>query len=372
MCRVALVLAVWLVSSSGLLGIAAGAEAKEELLIGWQGETYRPKDENDKLEGAVVKPSSPDDSGDSERWIETISWKPRAFLFHNFLSLDEVNHIVKLVEDRVARSSVVDTETGHHKLDPIRTSYGSSIGRGQDAVIAAIETRMAEWTRLPPSHGEPIQVLRYQDGQKYGAHWDWFDDPIHKQGNGENRVATILMYLGDVLEGGETSFPLAIPINRTKQSLGSLSECAARGNLAVRPHKGDAVLFWDILPDGITVDRKALHASCPIIKGTKWTATKWIHNRPYGETYDPLQKAAECLDRNHQCSQWAKEGKCDSDAANMLGLMGKCRLSCQDCVQCPRNDVICLRQNMRSMRVQRQKGDQDIQNALKSAGKALH
>lgn len=30
--------------------------------------------------------------------------------------------------------------------------------RGQDAVIAAIETRMAEWTRLPPSHGEPIQV----------------------------------------------------------------------------------------------------------------------------------------------------------------------------------------------------------------------
>lgn len=43
--------------------------------------------------------------------------------------------------------------------------------RGQTAVIAAIEARIAEWTRLPPDHGEPIQVLRYQNGQKYDAHW---------------------------------------------------------------------------------------------------------------------------------------------------------------------------------------------------------
>jgi hypothetical protein len=43
--------------------------------------------------------------------------------------------------------------------------------RGQTPVIAAIEARIAEWTRLPPDHGEPIQVLRYQNGQKYDAHW---------------------------------------------------------------------------------------------------------------------------------------------------------------------------------------------------------
>ena len=30
--------------------------------------------------------------------------------------------------------------------------------RGQDAVIGAIEQRIAEWTHLPPDHGEPIQV----------------------------------------------------------------------------------------------------------------------------------------------------------------------------------------------------------------------
>lgn len=30
--------------------------------------------------------------------------------------------------------------------------------RGQDPIVAGIEARIAEWTRLPADHGEPIQV----------------------------------------------------------------------------------------------------------------------------------------------------------------------------------------------------------------------
>lgn len=52
------------------------------------------------------------------------------------------------------------------------------------------------------------------------------------------------------------------------------SACANNGTLAVVPNKGDALLFWDMLPDGKTVDRRSLHSSCPTLKGTKWTATK--------------------------------------------------------------------------------------------------
>ena len=35
------------------------------------------------------------------------------------------------------------------------------------------------------------------DGQKYGAHWDWFDDPVHHAEylRDGNRYATVLMYL---------------------------------------------------------------------------------------------------------------------------------------------------------------------------------
>jgi prolyl 4-hydroxylase len=33
--------------------------------------------------------------------IETISWSPRAFIYHNFLSREEVDHVVGLVEKLV-------------------------------------------------------------------------------------------------------------------------------------------------------------------------------------------------------------------------------------------------------------------------------
>lgn len=45
--------------------------------------------------------------------------------------------------------------------------------------------------------------------------------------------------------------------------------------MAIMPRRGDALLFWDMHVDGRTVDRASLHASCPTLKGVKWTATKW-------------------------------------------------------------------------------------------------
>lgn len=47
-----------------------------------------------------------------------------------------------------------------------------------------------------------FQVLRYSDGEKYGAHYDSLQ-------NGSPRLATVLMYLNNdsSLVGGETAFP---------------------------------------------------------------------------------------------------------------------------------------------------------------------
>lgn len=45
-----------------------------------------------------------------------------------------------------------------------------------------------------------------------------FDDPVHTKPNStENRIATVLMYLGQVQEGGETALPIAVPIDWKKQ-----------------------------------------------------------------------------------------------------------------------------------------------------------
>lgn len=37
---------------------------------------------------------------------------------------------------------------------------------------------------------------------------------------------------------------------------------------------GDALLFYNLKPDG-TQDVSSLHTGCPVLKGVKWTATKW-------------------------------------------------------------------------------------------------
>ena len=73
--------------------------------------------------------------------------------------------------------------------------------RKQDEVIQRVEERLAEWTKLPLSHQEDMQILRYAVGQQYGAHYDSLE-------NDSPRIATVLLYLRSTdLEGGETAFP---------------------------------------------------------------------------------------------------------------------------------------------------------------------
>lgn len=51
--------------------------------------------------------------------------------------------------------------------------------------------------------------------------------------------------------------------------------CGQKG-VAAKPRKGDALLFFSVLPDGESVDERSLHASCPVVKGEKWVASKWL------------------------------------------------------------------------------------------------
>ena len=37
---------------------------------------------------------------------------------------------------------------------------------------------------MPKSHQEFVQVLRYEEGQKYDAHHDWFDPKLYAADKG--------------------------------------------------------------------------------------------------------------------------------------------------------------------------------------------
>ncbi|CAI6009529.1 unnamed protein product, partial [Closterium sp. NIES-65] len=241
--------------------------------------------------------------------ITRLSWQPRAFLYSGFLSHDECDHLITLARDKVSRSSVADNESGKSVLSEIRTSSGTFLNKYQDDIVKRIEERIAAWTFLPKEHGEAIQILKYEIGQKYEAHFDYFFDSVNTQMGG-HRVATVLMYLSTVEAGGETVFPNAQPRPPTDATA---SECANRG-LAVKPQKGDALLFYSLHPDG-TTDQSSLHASCPVIRGEKWSATKWIHVR----SFEARPLAHGCEDLNPKCEEWAALGECKKNPAMIDG-----------------------------------------------------
>ncbi|KAB1211624.1 Prolyl 4-hydroxylase subunit alpha-1 [Morella rubra] len=260
--------------------------------------------------------------------VTQLSWNPRAFLYKGFLSGEECDHLIKLARDKLEKSMVADNESGKSIMSEVRTSSGMFLQKAQDEVVSDVEARIAAWTFLPIENGESIQILHYEHGEKYEPHFDYFHDKANQELGG-HRVATVLMYLSDVEKGGETIFPNAMAkMSQPKDDAGS--ECAKNG-YAVKPRKGDALLFFSLHPDA-TTDANSLHGSCPVIEGEKWSATKWIHVRSFDKSV--RHAVGDCVDENENCPMWAKSGECEKNPIYMVGSEesgGHCRKSCKVC-----------------------------------------
>ncbi|KAK9903740.1 hypothetical protein M0R45_001005 [Rubus argutus] len=203
---------------------------------------------------------------------EVISWSPRIIVLHNFLSMEECDYLRAIASPRLQISTVVDIKTGKGIKSKVRTSSGMFLNPEEKKfpMIQAIENRISVYAQVPIENGELIQVLRYEKDQYYKPHHDYFSDTFNLKRGGQ-RVATILMYLSDNVEGGETYFPMA-----------SSGECSCGGKIVkgmcVKPTKGDAVLFWSMGLDGQS-DPNSIHGGCEVLAGEKWSATKWMRQR---------------------------------------------------------------------------------------------
>ncbi|XP_057546286.1 probable prolyl 4-hydroxylase 4 [Amaranthus tricolor] len=261
--------------------------------------------------------------------VKQISWKPRAFVYEGFLTDQECDHLITIAKSELKRSAVADNDSGESQLSEVRTSSGAFISKAKDEIVARIEQKVSLWTFLPIENGEDIQVLRYEEGQKYEPHYDYFVDKVNIV-RGGHRYATVLMYLSDVKKGGETVFPHAELSERQRASIAAsndLSECGKRG-IAVKPKKGDALLFFSLYPNAVP-DQMSLHGGCPVIEGEKWSATKWIHV----DNFDKIVTDG-CVDHNQNCERWAALGECSRNPEYMVGtadLPGYCRRSCNIC-----------------------------------------
>lgn len=214
--------------------------------------------------------------------FQILSWFPRIVVFPAFLDKARCEHVIKIATELMYPSGLayrpgekVDTS------QQTRTSKGTFLSADQDSegVLAWVEERIAAVTRVPRGNGEAFNVLQYQNMQHYDSHMDSFD-PKEFGPQPSQRVATVLVYLSDVLAGGETVFKKE-GVNGPSRVIQDWRNCDD-GSFKYAPRAGDAVLFWTVDPDQ-EINPRALHGGCPIINGTKWVMTKWLRSRGGGD-----------------------------------------------------------------------------------------
>lgn len=202
------------------------------------------------------------DAGDRQVAVLGTLKLPRVVVFGGLLSDAECDALIDAATPRLSRSLTVATQTGDTEVSDDRTSDGMFFERGESALIACVEERIAELINWPVDHGENLQILHYVPGTEYKAHYDYFepDEPgtpsILERGG--QRVGTLVIYLNEPECGGGTYFPDV--------------------GLEVAPKRGNAVFFSYPRPHPST---RTLHAGAPVLAGDKWIATKWLRQRPF-------------------------------------------------------------------------------------------
>ncbi|MGE0330743.1 MAG: 2OG-Fe(II) oxygenase [Ramlibacter sp.] len=202
------------------------------------------------------------DAGDRQVCVLQAMFNPRVVVFGGLLSDDECDALIEAARPRLARSLTVATKTGGEELNADRTSNGMFFQRGENEVVRRVEERIARLVNWPVENGEGLQVLHYRPGAEYKPHYDYFDpnEPgtptILKRGG--QRVATLVIYLGEPARGGGTTFPDV--------------------HLEVAPKRGNAVFFSYERAHPST---RTLHGGAPVMEGEKWIATKWLRERRF-------------------------------------------------------------------------------------------
>jgi hypothetical protein len=194
---------------------------------------------------------------------ERLSDTPRVLAFRGFATEAECRWIIERGAARLRRATVFNPETGDQTYNAARDNSAIEFQlTDMDVVLEVLRARMSAATRLPVPIFEPLQLLHYAIGEQFRPHHDFLDPAIPEFSEQlrlyGQRIATMLVYLNDDYDGGETVFP----------KLG----------ISFRGNRGDALFFTNVdrvgQPDPLTT-----HAGTPPKSGEKWVVSQWIRDR---------------------------------------------------------------------------------------------
>ncbi|XP_020811056.1 prolyl 4-hydroxylase subunit alpha-2-like [Drosophila serrata] len=192
--------------------------------------------------------------------MEEISLDPYIVVYHDVLSTNKIEEIIRWGDPRVEPTYVLHRELGDIRNNE-RTALGTWISRNTLPpsnwnLLRYMSQKIRYLTGLKVMDLFSLQLIKYGFGAHYGPHTDYFNSSNRGVKLTGDRIATALFYLNDAPHGGATVFPeLKLKVN------------AERGK----------VLFWyNLKGETHDLDEKTMHGACPIIKGFKYVLTAWI------------------------------------------------------------------------------------------------
>ena len=181
------------------------------------------------------------------------------FIIPRFLDADACAALCAMIEQEHVPSTITD-DIGDAAF---RTSSTCNLDH-RNALVADLDARLGTLSGIAPAFGEPLQGQRYEVGQEFKPHTDYFeptgvDFEEHTQLSGQ-RTWTMMAYLNDVPAGGGTRFLTTGKIHQ--------------------PEAGKLLIWCNLTPDGI-VNPATLHHGMKVRKGRKYIITKWYRERPW-------------------------------------------------------------------------------------------
>lgn len=200
--------------------------------------------------------------------IDTMDIKPGiVYTIPQFCDADECKAIITACENS---QNFKRSKVGQGDVHTGRTSAScqlSSLGVGNyDAIVS----RAARLFGVGPSQVEGLQVAKYQQGQEYKPHHDFFNNGDPKIDRTQQRMGTIVVYLNNDFDAGETSFP-ELGVTRKGENVGDA--LVWRNCDIVSPAAaGDK--------DEVLCYNNTLHAGTPPVSGVKYVLTIWLRFPP--------------------------------------------------------------------------------------------
>ena len=187
---------------------------------------------------------------------------PILYVVNDFLSNDECDAFVEASKGKLKPSTVISPDK--HIQHESRTSENCWIEHNANEIVHEVSKRFSILVQMPIRNAEQYQLVYYKKGAEYKPHFDSFDyetdDGKKNWEPGGQRMITVIAYLNDVEEGGETGFP-ELGIN-------------------IPPKKGDAVVFHNTVSNDAhthpKINPRSLHGGMPVIKGEKWMVNLWF------------------------------------------------------------------------------------------------